>query len=85
MLTQNEIKETLEKFLVFKEKKLIDSYKSYVSLYRSSHSYSAVFNQIKSTNSIIDYSILNEKTIHYLKKIDIYTYFGQPGLVTLET
>ncbi|MBN1467924.1 MAG: hypothetical protein JXM74_00325 [Fusobacteriaceae bacterium] len=82
MLTQNEIKETLEKFLVFKEKRIVDIYKSYVNLYRGGQNFSSAYNQIKSVNSLMDYSIFNNKIIEYIKKIDIYPYFSQPALVT---
>lgn len=82
MLTQNEIKETLEKFLVFKEKNLVAIYKSYASLYRSKDSYTSDHNKIKEINSLIDYSMFNKKIIQYLKKIDIFSYFGQEGLIT---
>ncbi len=82
MLTQNEIKETLEKFLVFKEKNLVGIYKSYASLYRSEHNYTSDHNKIREVSSLIDYNIFNKEIIQYLRKIDVFSYFGQEGLVT---
>ncbi len=81
MLTQNEIKETLEKILVFKEKNLVGNYKSYLSEFKNSNSTANVYKAIQSLNRLIDYSIFNNYIVKYLKSIDVYDFFGQSGLV----
>lgn len=82
MLTQKEIKETLEKFLPYKEKDVVAYYQDYINNYRNSNNLRDSFSNLKNISKLIDYNTFNSEIITYFKKIDIYTYFGEIGFLT---